>query len=153
MRIGDTIEASIWIDGRETREDRMRFEAEVRENMKDACADALVIHGPVTFYELKPGDDRVPEVPDHVQGPDVRLLVAEAHVMCAMPNLMVSRRFVGELDRADHQRLREITRRKYARVYPGSTLTDMEADDYIEEIGPRAAMEAVMAEVNGMRRH
>lgn len=148
MRLGDTMEAAIWLAGTETPEQRTRYEADVRKAISRASRDSGLIHGPVVFTELKPGDARVPEVPAHITGPDVRLLVAEAD---AVDHLVVIERsgFVSDLDPIDLERLRLITRRQHERSEPGAArLTDEQADSIIEALGPDAAADAVRDAVN-----
>lgn len=140
MQSGDVIEAAIWITGDEPAEIRTRYEADVSDAIERETAAAGYTHGPVQFVEKRPGDERVPQVPDHVQGSRVRLLVAEA--------LIVARRvesptgsFVAQLERRDLDRLRALTRRQAARE--GVTLTDAECDALIEQIGPEAAIDTL----------
>lgn len=99
MKPGDTIESSIWLAGTETAEDRARYERDVRESIDELCDQKGFIHGPVTFTELNPGDHRVPKVPDHIHGPAVRLLVAEADVLLYRPHRSTAavRKAVGRL--------------------------------------------------------
>lgn len=142
MRIGDTIEAAAWLTGTESEGVRKHYETDVCGAMDTLCAQLGFERGPARFSELQPEDDRVPEVPDHVTGPDVRLLVAEADVIAPAP-VIEQRSFLGELDRKDLERLRKIVRREYATRHPGARLTDLEADDVIEEVGPEAALDAL----------
>lgn len=57
---------------------------------------------------MKPGDERVPGVPDHIQGQDVRLLVGEALVLGRKTVLKLNS-FLNDLDPKDLTRLRQIT--------------------------------------------
>ena len=68
MQLGDFIESAIWITGDESKSTRDRYEQEAREAIADLCAEEGFEYGPVTFMEKRPEDDRVPPVPDHVQG-------------------------------------------------------------------------------------
>lgn len=137
MRPGEVIEAAIWLSGKETKAMRDRYEHEVRENIREACFNAGVLYGAVTFTEKRIGEDRVPTPPDHVQGPDVRLLVAETPItgFALQPP-----GFTSELDRSDLLKLREVVRNKHA-LLRGGSLTDMECDDLINDIGPEAAVD------------
>ncbi|MDJ0896924.1 MAG: hypothetical protein QNJ92_17400 [Alphaproteobacteria bacterium] len=152
MKIGDTIESAAWLTGEETAQDVEQHRTLVREAMDDLCQVQGFRHGPVRFHELKPGDERVPEVPDHIQGLDVRLLVGEAEVTAKRVKLE-RRPFIGELDRKDLERLRKITRRAHAKARPGETLTDLEVDDIIEQLGPEAALDTLRQQVNGQTLH
>lgn len=140
MSPGDTIEAAIWITGDEPADLRARFEADVVEAIARETAAAGYTHGPVQFTEKHPLDDRVPEVPDHIQGSRVRLLVAEAAIV-ARRVVSPAGSFIANLDRRDLDRLRVLTRREAAKH--GRTLTDAEADALIEEIGPEAAIDTL----------
>ena len=94
---------------------------------------------PLRGTEKRPGDDRVPPVPDHIQGPDVLLLVAEADVQVLMgydPG-----NFLAELEPRDLGRLRGITRAAYARRYPvRAPLTNPQCDTLINDLGLDAAL-------------
>lgn len=142
MHVGSTIESAIWLTGTEPEHLRDRYERDVRESIAMLCAETGFVHGPVTFTVKQPGDDRVPPVPDHISGPDVRLLVAEAEVVGQGPEVS-TRGFVGELDAKDLERLRGIVRRQRPE------LSDVECDDVIEELGPGAALDALEHAVNG----
>lgn len=145
MNLGEVIESSIWLTGKETRRDRLRYETDVRNAIADLCRQESNVYGPVEFRELNPGhEDLKHDVPGHIQGPDVRLLVAQATVTGFV---IAPAGFVGELDRADHQRLRKITRNVYAITHNGARLTDMECDDYIEIAGPEAALDTLRRKV------
>lgn len=152
MRVGDTIQSAAWLTGAETPTDRKRWEDRVTEAIDNLCGERGFTRGPVRFAEKHPLDSEVPPVPDHIQGPDVRLLVAEAEVTGEAPKVE-ARGFLGDLDRKDLERLRAITRQAHAKRHPGETLTDLECDDIIEEVGPEAAMDAVRKAVNGERVH
>jgi hypothetical protein len=144
---GDVLENSIWLSGTETPEDRKRYEEDVQRSIAELADSHRVITGPVMWAEKRPGDDRVPRVPDHISGPDVRLLVAEAKVFCRLPHIAGS--FLLELDGPDLRRLREITRRAHARYSPRApVLSDAECDAVIEELGPEAAREEVRRAVD-----
>lgn len=147
MKIGTTLETAMWLSGEESQETLDRYYKDVCEAFLTACTEAGFVHGPVAFYELQPGEDRVPEVPDHIQGQSVRLLVAETDVIAKMPELKTYA-FVGDLEHDDLQRLRQITRRRM-----GQHLTDFECDDIIEEHGPEAAVAALQQAVNGQTTH
>ena len=145
MNIGDVIESAIWLNGEESVEDRQRFELEVCQAIDLACTDEGFVHGPVTFIEKRPGEDRVPEVPDHIQGQRVRLLVAETEITAKrFESKPVS--FIANLDRMDLIRLRKLTREAHHKKLNGG-LTDAECDALIEEYGPEAAVDTLRRKV------
>ena len=141
MRVGDVIESAIWITGDESPHTRARYEKDVIQAVADVCEEEGFETGPVIFIEKRPGDDRVPPVPDHVQGSRVRLLVGEAQILDK--RLTTSEgSFVANLDKKDLTSLREITRNAW-RQRTGNILTDNDCDKYIEEFGPEAAIETL----------
>lgn len=145
IKIGDFIESAIWITGDESPSTRARYEQDVRQAVADFCEEQGHENGPVTFTEKRPGDDLVPQVPDHVQGSRVRLLVGEAQII---GNRVATSEgsFVANLDKKDLVRLRTITRNAHAKYRPESStsvLTDNECDQYIEQYGPEAAIETL----------
>lgn len=141
--MGETVETAIWLDGRETPALRARFEHDSALFLDEVCHLSNVQRGPVRWTVLRPGDDRVPDVPDHIQGPDVRLLVAEADILAATPHLSAqARSFIGDLDQPDLLRLREITRKSSARHYR-RILSDLECDDIIDQVGLEAALDTL----------
>ena len=141
MKTDDLIESAIWITGDESPSLRTRYEQDERLAIDDACAEEGMEHGPVTFTEKRPGEDRVPPVPDHIQGSRVRLLVAES-IVTGMAVQTSQGSFVANLEKKDLMRLRLITRRA-SKV----TLTDQECDEIIEAIGPEAAVETLRKNV------
>lgn len=88
--------------------------------------------GPVSFELKRPGEDRVPAVPDRIKGPDVRLLVATAEVVGF--DLTKRASFVDELNEGDLMKLRKATRRVH-----GKNLPDAVCDQIIDRLGPVAA--------------
>lgn len=151
MKIGDTIEAAYWLSGDETADDLALLADDARLSI-DRCAEGFVV-GPLRAITKYPGDDRVPEVPDNVHGPDVRLLVVEADALTRLPVLRANS-FIGELDPVDLTRLREITRQAHLAKNKGaSPLTDAECDDVIEAIGPESAAQTVRAAVDSHMVH
>ena len=155
MKPGDTVECAIWVDGRETPAQRRQFEKDVQIAMVEGQARHGTILGPVIWTEKKPGDDRVPPVPNHIAGPNVRLLVAEARVVALLraPRFaglalrsLGEAGFVHELEPDDHALLRRIARRQYELQYPGhDRLTDRQCDTLINDLGPEAALETLQS--------
>ena len=143
MKLGVIIESAVWLDGRETAEDRERFEEDVRNAIHTVCTGEGWLHTPVKFAEKHPFDDDVPDVPDHVQGYRVRLLIGAAEVTGKAPESKPDS-FVANLDRKDLVRLRRMTRDAHAKsMYGDWVLSDRECDKVIEECGPEAALAAL----------
>jgi hypothetical protein len=142
MKVGDLIESAIWITGDEIRETRERYEQDVRDAVDYMCSEEGLEHGNVVFLEKRPGDDRVPSVPDHIQGSRVRLLVGEAQIT---GNRVLNSKgsFIANLDKKDLGRLRQITRNQFIKNKLGDHLSDSECDKYIELYGPEAAIETL----------
>lgn len=156
MREGDVIESSIWLDGKETPEQRREHEELVKFNIDKLCEENGYLHGPVMFVEKKPGEERVPPVPKHIEESAddlsrICLLVAEAAVTGKRP-LLPKGSFLANLDKHDLERLRSLTKSKAMDAY-GVVLSDHTADQIIEEAGPEAAVEALRNSVNGSRYH
>ena len=141
MKIGDTVESAIWLNGDESLEQRQRFETDVSHVIDLMCQEHNVFHGPVRFIEKRPGEERVPEVPDHVQGQRVRLLVAEADITAERP-VENPGSFIANLDRMDLLRLRKLTREAHRKQNDGG-LSDHQCDAIIEQYGPEAALETL----------
>lgn len=139
MKLDDLIESAIWITGDESQLTRKRYEQDVIQAIDDLCSEEGFERGPVSFIEKLPGSDRVPEVPDHVHGSRVRLLVCEALII-GKSVLTSAGSFVDNLDRKDLMRLRIITRTAWIKRNPGQVLTDGECDHYIEQLGPETAI-------------
>jgi len=141
MQTGDVIESAIWLTGEESAEMRARYEDDVRGAIDYLCHEKGFIHGPVTFIEKRPEEDHVPEVPDHIQGQRVRLLVAEATVVAKATG---KGSFVANLEAKDLARLRDIIRRSWSKhVNDGGLINDAECDRIIETLGPEAALDTL----------
>lgn len=144
MRPGDVLETAMWLDGRETEEQMAMHRKVCQQAIARGQEEEGVVIGPIKWVEKYPGDDRVPEVPKGIQGPNVRLLVAEAKVVCMAPHVPLPGSFLLDLDKKDLARLREATRRVWRKDNPHAPdLSDSECDQIIEECGPRAALEQV----------
>ncbi len=131
MKIGELTECAIWIDGTESEAALRQWKIDCSFMMANAQEPRLKL-GPVTFEIKRPGEDRVPQVPDHIAGPNVRLLIATAEVVGFEPLHRES--FLNELSEADLMRLRKATRKAH-----GKTLPDGVCDQIIERLGPVAA--------------
>lgn len=141
MKLGDVIESAIWLSGEESEELRTFYEKDVEFAIATMCAQEGCLHGPVSFTEKHPEDDSVPQVPHHISGTRIRLLVAEAEVIGRkLENKPDS--FVANLDRKDLVRLRKITRVAAAQG-AGKLLNDAQCDEIIERYGPEAALDTL----------
>lgn len=141
MKLGDLVENSIWITGDEPDSLLNRYKRDVTESIDELCEHKGFFHGDVTFYEKRPEDEDVPEVPDHIQGSKVRLLCAESPVIKKRPEKIESS-FVHNLDKKDLARLRRLTRVASMKYYK-RMISNSECDEIIEAIGPEAAIETM----------
>lgn len=143
--IGDTLEAAIWLDGREKPWERIRFKREIEDELRRVAADRGHVLGPIEWTLKLPGDERVPPVPDGIAGPDVRLLVGEVRIVGSMiPLKRALPGFAHDLEANDLAKLRQITRLQYLKNYPGyPPLTDLQCDTLINDLGPKVAAETL----------
>jgi len=143
---GMVLETAVWVTGKEPEGLQDRFEHDLRQHLATVADDAGVIIGPLILTEMRPGEERVPKVPDYIQGPDVRLLVVEATVVGnAHEN---EGAFVADLAPNDLERLRSILRRVHQAYNPGKPeITTEKCDEYINQHGPDAALEALREQV------
>lgn len=130
MKIGDLAECAIWLDGTEPEAMLRQWKADCGYMMANSQEPALKL-GPLSFEIKRPGEDRVPSVPDRIKGPDVRLLIATAEVLGFETARKAS--FVGGLDKRDLKRLRRATRQAQGRNLP-----DAVCDQIIDRLGPLA---------------
>src|SRR6266849_5685169 len=123
MKPGDLAEFSIWINGTESETMLRQWKTDVAYMMSQAHEPKLKL-GPVSFEIKRPGEDRVPQVPDHIAGPEVRLLIATAEVL----GFEIAKRasFLDEIEERDLVKLRKITRRQHGK------LSDEQCDQLIE---------------------
>jgi len=149
MKPGDTFEAAIWLSGKETVAIREQYRKDMNEALTVECRRHNLTHGELRFYELRPGHERVPPIPPHIDGPDIRMLVCEADIKPGLrPNS-----FLGDIDKKDLEVLRAVTRRAYAKRDPKHRLADSDCDRIIEHIGPEAGMEAVRKAIDSRVLH
>lgn len=141
LKTGDVIENAIWITGDEPEGLKEKYRKDVSGTIDDLCEQEGFIHGPITMYELRPGDESVPIVPPHIYGSRVRLLVVESTLVKKLV-LEGEGSFIGELEHKDLLRLRAITRKAIQKTYPRQVL-DYECDEVIEKLGPEAALDAL----------
>jgi hypothetical protein len=131
MKIGDLAECAVWLDGTETDQMLRQWKTDCAYMMVNGHEPKLKL-GPISFELKRPGEDRVPAVPDRIKGPDVRLLVATAEVVGF--DLTKRASFVDELNEGDLMKLRKATRRVHGRNLP-----DAICDQIIDRLGPVAA--------------
>lgn len=143
MNLGDTIESAIWLSGTETESLLNQFRQDVILGIEQLCKQKGFEHTPIIFIEKNPGDERVPEVPHTINGPNIRLLVAEAEITHKIQKCS----FIANLDLVDLKRLRIRARDIHAIYYPGEKLSNKSCDAVIEEIGPEAAVEELRRNV------
>ena len=148
MRPGDRVECAIWLSGTETEQEIARWKTvdchEIARRTEEHHGVAL---GPWTFVIKRPGEERVPPVPEHIQGPDVRLLVGECVAGQGRPKVERATGFVADLGKHDLEKLRRITRRA-RRKAGGGLLTNSECDQIIEALGPQVALKELRRSVN-----
>jgi len=138
MKVGDTVETAMWLTGDEPREMVERFKLEVTGAIDELCETEGYFHGEVIFMEKHPDDERVPEVPEHIQGQKVRLLVGESPLVVKLPE-ETEKSFVANLDRKDLTKLRLLTRKAAAKHFK-RVLSDIQADEIIESLGIDSAL-------------
>lgn len=145
---GEMMETAIWLSGRETRQHLEQFAQDVHEALNAAAGAAGVVIADPHAVVKYPGDERVPPVPDHISGPDVRLLVIEALVIGFAKGDQAN--FIAnELEPDDLDRLRRATRRAYERMMKSHghkappRLTDRQCDTIINDLGPEVALESL----------
>lgn len=147
-KVGDPVEVAIWLTGTESIEMLKQWKADVGYLLARSQGEPVLKLGPVLFELKKPGEDRVPAVPDHISGPDVRLLVAWAEVVGF--ETVARGSFLSELSPPDLERLRRTTRKMYAGSNPRAPrLSDDTVDRMIEQMGPVAAGVEAKRAVNG----
>lgn len=115
------------------------------------CETMGLSRGSIDFDILKPGDDRVPEVPrwlEQVHKVVPRLLVVTASVS---PRVVESQGdMTTELDTTDLTILRGITRRQHRKANPeAGPLTDQQCDKIIDELG----MDVVLSQLRSNTVH
>lgn len=143
-KIGDIIENGFWLTGRETKDGLEAMAEDFLSAFNEISKECGYLLAPMNIYDLRPGDPRVPPVPDHIHGPDVRLRVAEAIVTSQPRPVTKESLFTEELEKKDLARLRKITKRIHTRK-TGRHLTDVEADEIINKIGPDVAYKMLRA--------
>lgn len=148
FKLGEAVQGAMWFTGEETPERKRELVEQIKTEISTTVEGAGFAHGEFRGTIMMPGEADCPEVPDHIQGVEVVLMILEVDIVCRLPNL-TKRSFVGDLDRKDLMRIRAITRGAHLSANPGSVpLTDAECDDIIERIGPESAMADVRNSVD-----
>jgi len=150
LNIGMPVEVAVWLTGRETGAQIERWRRDVAAELGRFELENGVLLGERVWTEKRPGEDRVPKVPAHISGPNVRLWVCEACVAApARPVIEKATGFVHDLDKRDLERLRALTREAHAAAWPTAPiLTDAECDEVIERVGPGVALKRLYDGVN-----
>ena len=144
MQPGDLAEVSFWLNGTETPDMIERFKTDCRDRLLLEAKHHKVEVGPIAWSFLAVGAERVPKVPDHIKGPDVRLLYGEAKVAYRPEyTFKPASAFTADLAKDDLAKLRKLTRRAHARKHPGDRLTDRHCDQIIEALGPDVAVKTL----------
>ena len=142
MKPGEILEVGMWLAGTETADEINHYvDTLAREALRQGAAERGFDIAPELTVEFKaPNEDRVPEVPDGVQGPKVTFLVVEAQVIDSVLSATPSSLFAADLEPDDLRRLRKITRRAYKEAMPHMPrLSDGQCSTIINDLGPDAA--------------
>lgn len=141
VELGTVVETAIWLNGEETPEQQKRWkEEDLPALMQVYEYENGVILGDLDFTELLPIDERVPEVPDHIRGIDVRLLLATTQVIRYADPKVMPRSFIEDIAYEDLQLLRDATRSAHKKNSPEvPRLSDKRCDEIIEYLGPETA--------------
>lgn len=141
VKIGTVAETAIWLNGEETPEHLKRWrEKDLPDLMQIYEYENGVILGDIEFDEFLPIDERVPEVPDHIRGIDVRLLVATATVIRYADPKIMPKPFLEDLRYEDRALLRRATRKAHKANSPDVLpLSDERCDEIIEYLGQETA--------------
>lgn len=144
MKPGDLAEIAIWMTGTEPVQHVEHWKTVVCPSIARESEDRdNIVFGPWTFIEKRPGDERCPQVPAHIHGPDVRLLVGTAKIGQGRPVITHESGFVADLTKDDLSRLRKLTRQAHSKMHPGDRLTDRHCDQLIEALGPDVAVKTL----------
>lgn len=135
FRIGEEVQIALWVsDDDPPAKIKWWKELEVPRVFKDSARASGVEIGPITWRELKPGEDNAGHPPKKIQGTNVRLLIAEAEVVAefVIAQDIDKIPFTAELSPKDLELLRTVTRDAY---HP-TPLTDAQCDKVINALGP-----------------
>lgn len=154
MKPGDILELAIWLAGTETEADLANWKSGCDGIARKCEKEHGVIIAPMEFVVKDVMDDRVPPVPDHISGPDVRLLVGEAIVKAWALTPREDPGFVADIEKDDLERLRAMTRKAHRKAKPRDpALTDRQCDQIINSLGPDAAVKTLRGTADGRSLH
>lgn len=134
--MGDAHEAALWFNA-----DKPTEYSDAKKGIEIAFVDTAlalgVMFGPISFEIVDPLSPRVPPPPANFRGA-IRCLIGTATVV----SLWTPResRFTDDLKPSDLADLRRATRQAFMQA-GGFTMTDEECDDWINEVGPDAAVD------------
>ncbi len=151
MKPGQIIEAAVWLNGEETPEEMARWKTvDLPDMFKIAEFENGIMLGEIWYEEKELTDERVPEVPDHIHGDNVKLLVGCAKVLRFTKPTPKEKSFLDDLKFEDLQLLRRITVAAHLEKYPDykGELSDKRCDAIIEELGPEIAERVLWEAVN-----
>lgn len=145
LKSGEILEVGVWLSGTETADEINHYiDVLAREACRKTAAESGLDIAPNLRVEFKaPNEDRVPDVPDTVQGPCVTFLVVEAKVIDSVLSSALNKPkslFADDLMKDDFRRLCRITRRAYKEAMPHMPpLTDNQVKTLVNDLGPEAA--------------
>ena len=140
LRDGDVILLSMLPPGTETASELAEVKAAIIADFNRVQDHHHVLVGPIEYDELKPIDDLCPDPPDWCHGPDVRVLVGEAKVVCRAPDVPLAGGFSTMVDAKTLAALRKATQRVHRMERPtGRPMTDGQCDAMIDSIAPETA--------------
>jgi hypothetical protein len=148
MKPGELVEFAIWLSGEETEDQLNNFRTSVVPHMIKQTEEQYDIKlGKPVFTVKRPGEDRVPKVPPHIKGIDVRLMLVEAityerEETAPKGKVLRDGSFLADLTEDDLKKLRTITNRAYFKQH-GLRLNDKQCDMVIDYLGPDAAVAAL----------
>lgn len=147
LRLGEILQTGVWLTGKEAEGMAERYANDLRANLDSMAETEGMVIGTLKMTFMRPGEERVPQVPDEIHGPNVRFLVGEAQVVDYMP-IASEGMFVADLEPKDLERLRVILRRVYQQYNPGKPqLSNERCDQFINQNGPDAALSALREQV------
>ena len=130
-------ESALWLTGAETVEQLQTVTDQITNDFTKAATQHGVVFSPIEYTEFHPIDDRCPAPPDWCSGPNVRILVGEARVLCKAPAYAKPNGFSKYLDKDTLEAMRVATRRQHKLANPQTKgLTDAMCDAMIDKVAP-----------------
>lgn len=151
MKPGEIAEFGIWLSGEETEEQLHNWKTiEVPKIIERTEKQFNVVLKNIRFIVKSPGEDRVPQVPKHIKGANVKLLISEADVFAGPQAIKMQKGIANDLDQKSLQTLRRITRREHSKAHPGMpALNNQQCDAVINRLGT----EIIVQMLNGKAIH